>query len=123
MAGGVVIQMKIEFPIFILEKDSGDISKFENIYEMQAELERIDIENNEYEAWDRNAVPLKLSVQEPVWLRVEQRSTVPELSVLREAIKRFVGRAGVSLQDESNLDTVGVFSKALTEVLRHKAKR
>lgn len=52
-------------------RDCGDLKKYSSIAAMQNDFERIDVENDEYEAWDANGVPLSLSVQQPIWLRVE----------------------------------------------------
>src|SRR5438067_2387782 len=64
----------VVFPIFILEKDSKDIARFDSIYQMQRQLEEIDIENHEYEAWDSAGASLSLQVQEPVWLQITPSS-------------------------------------------------
>ena len=62
--------MEIRFPVLILAKDCGDILKFGSIAEMQRYMERIDVENDEYAAWDANGCALGLVVQEPAWLKV-----------------------------------------------------
>ena len=69
------------FPIKIREKDSGKICEYASIEKLQGQLERIDIENEEYEAWDAEGKPVIMSVQKPVWLRLElkvSRSLVPQ---------------------------------------------
>ncbi|MCK5707798.1 MAG: hypothetical protein KAI43_09100 [Candidatus Aureabacteria bacterium] len=63
--------MNIKFPVFLREKDCGDITKYSSASEMQNDLERIDIENEEYEVWNSQGALLKLSVQDPMWLKVE----------------------------------------------------
>jgi hypothetical protein len=58
--------MSIAFPVFVREKDSGDIDRFDSIPQMQRQIERIDVENGEYDAWDSAGVPIRLQIQEPV---------------------------------------------------------
>ena len=45
--------MSVNFPVFVLAKDCGEVSRFNSIEEMQRQLEEIDVENGEYAAWDR----------------------------------------------------------------------
>jgi hypothetical protein len=65
---------------------------------MQRYLERIDVENNEYAAWDPNGHPLSLIVQEPAWLKIVPASEVGA-SDLNGALKRFAQHRQVSLTD------------------------
>lgn len=51
------------FPVFVMARDSGEVSKYESIEAMQVDLEEIDVENDEYAAWDRDGRPLELLVQ------------------------------------------------------------
>jgi hypothetical protein len=101
--------MENTFPILVLEKDSGDILKFESITQMQRNLERIDIENDEYAAWDANGQSVRLLVQEPTWLKVvpAPESTVPDL---RDSLKRFAHARHVALTDnEQRLAPVDLY--------------
>ena len=87
--------MKIEYPVFVLAKDCAEVLKFESLQDMQRELEQIDIENGEYDAWDKHGNRLALQVQEPIWLDI--RSGPSELSSLRleEALKKYGSKVGV----------------------------
>ena len=62
--------MSIEFPVFVLERDSGEIKRFDSREAMQRQFERIDVENHEYQAWDSVGTPLELRVEEPLWLAI-----------------------------------------------------
>jgi hypothetical protein len=44
--------VSVAFPLFVLERDSGDVMRFNSVAEMQKQLERIDVENAEYLAWE-----------------------------------------------------------------------
>jgi len=92
--------MDITFPILVLSKDSGDILKFESLAEMQGYLERIDVENNEYAAWDATGQPVSLRVQEPVWLEVVRASAKGDAPDLGDSLKRFAQLRQVSLTDD-----------------------
>jgi hypothetical protein len=56
--------MTVAFPVFVLASDSREILRFSSLAEMQQNLERIDVENEEYEVWDANAWPIKMKVEE-----------------------------------------------------------
>jgi hypothetical protein len=62
------------FPIKVREKDSGKIREYSSVEKMERQLEAIDIENEEYEAWDAEGRPVIMSVQKPHWLRLEVKS-------------------------------------------------
>ncbi|HYL92532.1 MAG TPA: hypothetical protein VEW69_05180 [Alphaproteobacteria bacterium] len=80
--------MEFEFPVFVLAKDCGDVRKYSSVHEMQCYFEKIDVENDEYEAWDANGMRLSLSIQTPLWLSVKSAgSQQPE--ELRIAISGF----------------------------------
>jgi hypothetical protein len=115
--------MQIELPIFLLEKDCGDISKFQTIEEMQRQLEKIDIENHEYDAWDKNGLPLRLSVQKPIWLGVEIQSTISESDKVKHAITDFAARAGVDLKKETSSDLVNLFDRAVAEMSKRGGRK
>jgi hypothetical protein len=81
---------------------------------MQNYFEQIDVENEEYEAWDSLGTPVKLSVQRGTeWLRVEPRGT-PAPGQLTDAIREFARLEGV--QVESSALDLGDFSGALEQV-------
>ena len=52
--------MEITFPIFVLAKDCGEVLKLSSEDEVNRRLEAIDVENNEYEAWDSKNYELRL---------------------------------------------------------------
>jgi len=106
--------MELKFPVLVREKDCGDVRKYSSILEMQYHFEKIDVENDEYEAWDANGVPLSLSVQEPMWLRVEASETPASADGLASAISKFAELQGLQV-DLSRL-SAGQFSAVLDEV-------
>lgn len=115
--------MSIAFPIFIHAKDCGEVAKFESLDEMQRELEAIDIENGEYEAWDQNGTPMNMAVQTPVWLKLEPSASVPRPSELKEIILRFASSAGVQFNDEdtTSVDCETLFQRVVAEVETQKS--
>jgi hypothetical protein len=106
--------METSFPILVLEKDSGDILKFDSVAQMQRNLERIDVENDEYAAWDADGKSVRLLVQEPTWLKVvpAPESTVPDL---RDSLRRFAEARHVTLtNDHQRLAPLALY-EAITE--------
>jgi hypothetical protein len=105
--------VEIRFPVFVRAKDSGEVTQYASIAAMQYHFEKIDIENHEYEAWDANAVPLSLSVQQPIWLRVEPHPSAKPRE-LAAAIAEFAQRSGISVDQSSLL--AGKFEPALDAI-------
>lgn len=63
--------MHPKFPLTLKEKDSGRIFRCASVEEIQYHCEKIDIENGEYEARDSEGRPVIMSVQKPVWIKLE----------------------------------------------------
>ena len=83
---GLVITAAL--PVFVVARDSGEVMKFDSVYDMQHRLERIDIENSEYVAWDSHGRPLRLSVQKPVWLKIGLRlSSISRQGLAERAVE------------------------------------
>jgi hypothetical protein len=110
----------MDFPILILAKDCGDILKFDSIQEMQHRLEKIDVENDEYDAWDRNGMPLKLTVQQPEWLHIEAQSRESEVEKVKELIRVVARRAGVDAQEEQSKNLVALFDDVNARVSKRR---
>ena len=71
----------IAFPVYVVCKDCKDIDAFASYQVMRGYLEAIDVENEEYEAFDANGFRLVLGVGKPkeTWLKIEVTQTrLPE---------------------------------------------
>ena len=92
---------------------------------MQNHFEQIDVENEEYEAWDATGVPLKLSVQKKKeWLRVEPGER-PAPEQLVDAIQEYAGLEAVPLESQAleRGDFTGALEQVMSEVrLKWQAK-
>ena len=105
---------KVQIPVFVRLSDCGDVVRYDSISKMQAYFEQIDIENEEYEAWDAAGTRLKMSVQESDnWLRIEPMPN-PQPEQLAEAITEFARLQGVDA--DATLLRAGDFSGALAQV-------
>lgn len=113
--------MKINYPVFILAKDCGEVLKFDSVYEMQRQLEKIDIENSEYEGWDRDGYPLDLKVQKPVWLNIEMRSSEPQREKLIQALTKYASAVGTELKIEGM--AAAEYDKAFRKINDHIKKQ
>jgi hypothetical protein len=101
-------------PILVLLKDCGEMIRFNSVRDMQRDFEQIDVENDEYQAWDATGTPLHLSVQKGAeWLRVETSGT-PAPKRLADAIREFARLEEVQL--ESSALDLGDFTGALEQV-------
>lgn len=84
----------ISFPLFILAKDSGEIGSYSSLASIQRHLEAIDVENEEYEAWDADGLSLSLTVgpTKSAWLQIlhtGRRLPETEFGEIRKRAKSF----------------------------------
>lgn len=120
--------MPIVFPVFVLAKDSGEVLRYNSLLEMQHYMERIDVENEEYLAWDANDRPIRMTVGVPTWLVLEPDvASKPDRAGLLSALRHFAEIRGVQVGVEDHEespgrfyerimpedDTVGVFGRVL----------
>jgi hypothetical protein len=106
--------MSALFPIFILEKESREIMRFDSREDAQSYLERIDVENEEYAVWDANARPLRMAVEEPLWLVLEPSAVGPDLSGLLSDLRYFAQMQGVELTpEEQAMAPTAVYEKIM----------
>lgn len=104
----------VQLPIFVRPKDCGEVVRYDSLASMQTHFEPIDVENEEYEAWDAAGTRLQLSVKKPAdWLRVESTEK-SESEQLASAIAEFARQQGVAL-DVSTLKA-GDFGSVLEQV-------
>lgn len=63
---------EVTFPVYVLAKDCGEVTEYPSRDAMQGYLEAIDVENEEYEAWDSEGRVLKLLVgdRKRAWLNL-----------------------------------------------------
>lgn len=111
--------MNIEFPVFIYAKDSGEIRRFESLYDLQYQLEEIDVENSEYLAWDKNGKAFSLAVQKPVWLKLEPCAASQQAD-LKSCLQKYATTLGVTVQLKET--SASEFSRAYERV-ETEAKR
>jgi hypothetical protein len=105
---------ELSLPLFVRLKDCGDVVCYDSIASMQTYFEPIDVENEEYEAWDAAGTRLQLSVKKSAdWLRVESTEK-SEPEQLASAIAAFAQLQGVHL-DVSKL-RAGDFRGVLEQV-------
>ena len=113
--------MIMNFPVFVLAKDCGEVSRFNSIEEMQRQLEEIDVQNGEYTAWDGTGTPLSLSVQNPVWLRIEPQTLKPQQGQLRDALMQHAAALGVEVKIEGASEAD--FESAFAQIKVHSDKQ
>lgn len=108
--------MDFKFPVFVRVRDSREVCEFASAAAMQRELEKIDIENNEHEAWDADGRNVVMSVAPDgrEWLRIDMCGREPRPEELAEAIREFARRQKVQI-DVSGLSR-GEFPGTLKEV-------
>lgn len=108
--------MSVNYPIIVLSKDSGEVSIYQTFEELEHAVEKIDIENNEYKAWDANGHALMLGVQKPSWLCVEL-SDLDE-SGLRAAITEFISSLGIPHEQTDDAPIAGIINDLNSQIAR-----
>ena len=108
--------MSAVFPVLVFERDSGDLMRFNSVLEMQKQLERIDVENNEYLAWESGGRPIAMVVEEPLWLRLEPKSEEPDMAGLWGALQSFAESRGVKLKgDHQNMSPLALYDQIIAQ--------
>jgi hypothetical protein len=108
--------MSVAFPVLLLERDSGDLMRFNSLAEMQKQLERIDVENEEYLAWESSGHPVTMRVEEPLWLKLEYRAEKPDTAGLFSALQGFAESRGVKLQaGDQNKTPLALYEKIVAQ--------
>lgn len=88
------------FPVFIVSKDRKTLRRFTSLEELCHNLEQIDVENEEYDAWDGAGFRLEMFVKnEKSWLGI--RPTIRGVPEFREALLRFAAASGVRVEPAS----------------------
>jgi len=95
----------ISFPVYVLAKDCGEMTAFTSQQAVQGFMEPIDVENDEYEAWDNKGNLLHLSVIEPksTWLKVIKTGT----RISEQQFAELSERAKVYAEPEPLLKAIG----------------
>jgi hypothetical protein len=104
----------IHFPIYILSKDDGEVQCFDSHESLARYIEPIDVENGEYEAWDKDGNPMRLGVQKPSWLKIEP--AISSSVSLKDALRNYAKANGVQIT-EGKADS---FSEMLRAVESHQ---
>jgi len=67
----------VSFPVYVSD-DAHAVILFPSFEKMQGSMERIDVENNEYQAWDATGHVLELTVEisKSEWLKIAQSDRV-----------------------------------------------
>lgn len=109
--------VSVNFPVFVLAKDCGEVTAFNSADELRRALEPIDVDNDEFLAWDAVGTPLTLETRpQPLWLHLRTTEAPPEPARLREHLLQYARDRSVAL------DASSVAGLPLSEVLRQIEK-
>lgn len=104
------------FPLVLLVRDSGEIMLFNSVYELQAHVERIDIDNDEYQAWDMLGRQLRLRAIRPIWIDVEILRESSSLDVGETIMRSAECKVGVQVDKKT-------LSNAITKLEQTRRSR
>ena len=70
----IAMSEDVNFPVYVLAKDCGEVTAYPSVEVMNAHFEAVDVENNEYDAWDVHGYQLTLRVSNarPIWLSMKR---------------------------------------------------
>jgi hypothetical protein len=97
------VEMEVQFPVFLTARfgRTTEVRSFSTVEAMETYLEPIDVEDDEYLAWDSEGVALRFKVEAAGggrhWLRLIGTG-VRDLDGLCEAITRHALRLGLLLE-------------------------
>jgi|tagenome__1003787_1003787.scaffolds.fasta_scaffold20878313_2 hypothetical protein len=86
------------FPIYLRAKDDREVREFDSLKKMQKWVEAIDVENNEYEGWDREGFPIALDLQVSGSISVKLLGDVPARQAVLAAFADFATTEGASFE-------------------------
>ncbi len=90
----------VEFPVFVSSRDSGEMRRYQDLPEMERALERIDVQNGEYVAWDRQFRLVSLQAKEgDSWLSLSVGN--PAMPEFQSALRRFASSMGLEMEREA----------------------
>jgi hypothetical protein len=117
--------MDIKFPVFVRAKDSGEVTRYSSVSEMQHQFEQVDVENDEYEAWDVTGNRLSLTVQRPIWLRIELSGTSARRDELADVIRNYaeVEDAQLDLSELERNEFTAAFDRVQEAISRKRSSR
>ena len=87
--------MGISYPIFVKAIDDKHVILIDSLDKINYLLEPIDVENNEYIAWDREGFPLEIKVDKQRGIIFEKLDKSNEFEKLRESIIDYAKIYGV----------------------------
>jgi len=90
-----ILEMNISYPIFIKAIDDKHVILIDSADKINYILEPIDVENNEYIAWDREGFPLEIRVDKQRGIIFEKLDKSNEFKKLRESIIDYAKIYGV----------------------------
>jgi hypothetical protein len=107
----------MKFPIFVLAKDCGEILQFESLEAMQRAVEAIDVENGEYEAWDKTGIPVELTAgSSRDWLRIVPKSGPSEFARVEALMYAYARREGVESGISASGDLVSLYKNIVGKI-------
>lgn len=105
---------EIRYPVFVRDQDQY-MGMYQSLEELSGDLENVDVQDNEYVAWDINGLPLELCLDGDV-IKAKVLSSVSQKEELKRAILVYasLGRkerdSGLATSDSN--DIVALFIAA-----------
>lgn len=85
----------VSFPVYVRD-DSGGLTLYTSFEQLQGYMEPVDVENNEFEAWDAagNMLELRVGAPKAEWLKITPSGrTLPQVEFLAMKAKAIPYRA------------------------------
>ena len=96
--------MTIQYPVFVRAKDDGKIRMIlEDRQSSWNYYEQIDVEDDNYEAWDAQGKPLQLAWDDQKGTRPVMTSAIPETGRLSAVLLEYARRVAPRVSGKENL--------------------
>jgi hypothetical protein len=83
------------FPLFVKSKDHPAVYKYDSIEDVRRHVEAIDVENDEYQVWDRDGFPVQLDLSPDHRIILKRASSEPEVQNVLDAFAGYARLANI----------------------------
>src|SRR5882724_933398 len=94
--GGSWLSRDVSFPIFLRSRDDTHVSRFDSLEGLRRSLEAIDVENEEFEAWDDRGFRVRLLLLDSLEIGAESSEDRPAIQEALRAFTEFASAEAVT---------------------------
>jgi hypothetical protein len=93
--------MGVGFPVYLRQRDDGAVFRCGSTEEIEHQIERNDVVNDEFEAWDVDGKPLRLEVQDGCpWIRLVPQAVDGDRGFIADAIRSYAEKNNIDIDED-----------------------